>query len=211
MLGAKIAKARELRHWSQEQLAHEMGTSQVQVSRWESREDLRTSVLERVSEATGVTLQYLLGLSDDPFTKPLQGPIYYKPVLGRIAAGTPREAIERSEETHWVSSELYNAHPHGIWLQVSGNSMNRLFPDGSLVYVDLDAEVRDGNVAVLFINGNDATVKRIFWEGDAIRLRPESYDPDYRDRVIFANDPDAPEVRVLGKVVSYTAPDGWRA
>ena len=89
--------------------------------------------------------------------------------------------------------------------------MNRLFPDGALVYVDLDAEVRDGDVAVVFVNGDDATVKRIYWEGDAIRLVPESYDPDYRDRVIFANDPDAPEVRVLGKVVSYTAPDRWRA
>lgn len=213
MLGSNIIKARELREWSQERLGQEMEppVSQMQVSRWERMEDVRVSVLEKVAKATGVTLSYLLGLTDDPYAKPIRGSLYYKPVLGRIAAGTPREAIETSEETHWVSEALYKAHPRGFWLEVSGNSMNRLFPDGALVYVDLDADVRDGDVAVVFVNGDDATVKRIYWEGDSIRLHPESYDPDYRDRVIFANDPDAPEVRVLGKVVSYTAPDRWRA
>lgn len=211
MIGTNIAKAREVLGWSQAELARKMGTSQVQVSRWESRDDLRMSVLYRVQDATGVTLSFLLGISDDPFTEPIRGDLYYKPVMGRIAAGTPREAIERSDETHWVSESVYREHPRGFWLQVSGNSMNRLFPDGALVYVDLDAEVRDGDVAVVFVNGDDATVKRIYWEDNAIRLCPESYDPDYRDRVIFANDPDAPDVRVLGKVVSYTAPDRWRA
>lgn len=211
MLGANIAKAREMLGWSQERLAHEMGSSQVQVSRWESAKDLRLGVLERVSSATGITLSFLLGLTDDPYTEPQTERVYYKPVLGRIAAGTPREAIEQGDETHWVSEGVYKAHPRGVWLQVSGNSMNKLFPDGALVYVDLEAQVRDGDVAVVFVNGDDATVKRIYWEGDSIRLRPDSYDHDYRDRVIFANDPDAPEVRVLGKVVSYTAPDRWRA
>ena len=89
--------------------------------------------------------------------------------------------------------------------------MNRLFPDGSLVLIDPDADVRNGDVAVVFVNGDDATLKRVYFEGDAIRLHPESYDPEYRDRVIDASDQDAPSVRIIGKVVSYTAPDGWRA
>ena len=89
--------------------------------------------------------------------------------------------------------------------------MNRLFPDGSLVLIDPDTDVRNGDVAVVFVNGDDATVKRIYMEGDAIRLHPESYDSEYRDRVIDSTDPDAPNVRIIGKVVSYTAPDGWRA
>lgn len=211
-IGGQITAARQAVGWSRERLAHEMHTSPAQISRYEKNErDPRTQTLVKMSDLMGVTLSFLLGSTDDPFTDPVRGPIYYKPVLGRIAAGTPREAIEQGEETHWVSESVYKDHPRGVWLQVSGNSMNKLFPDGCLVYVDLDAEVHDSDVAVVFVNGDDATVKRIYWEGDAIRLCPESYDPDYRDRVIFANDPDAPEVRVLGKVVSYTAPDRWRA
>lgn len=206
-----IAKARRVLGWTQERLARELETSQGLVSRWEHAKTVKLDTLERVSDVTGVTLSFLLGLSDDPFAEPMRGRVYYKPVLGRISAGTPREAIEDADERHCVPAELYRAHPHGVWLRVAGNSMNRLFPDGCLVYVDLDAEVRDGDVAVVFVNGDDATVKRVYWEADSIRLSPESYDPDYRDRVIFANDPDAPEVRTLGKVVSYTAPDGWRA
>lgn len=94
---------------------------------------------------------------------------------------------------------------------VTGNSMNRLFPEGSLVLVDPDEPVRDGDVGVVFVNGDDATVKRVFLGPGTVRLHPESYDPEYRDRVIDSADPDSPEVRMVGRVVSYTAPDGWRA
>lgn len=37
------------------------------------------------------------------------------------------------------------------------------------------------------------------------------HDPEYQDRVIDRDDPDAPEVRVLGRAVAYASPDGWRA
>ena len=133
------------------------------------------------------------------------------PLFGRIAAGTPREALKVAEEEHWVSPKLKERYPDAFWLRVSGNSMNRLFADESLVLIAPREEVRDGDVAVVFVNGDDATLKRVYFEGAAIRLHPESYDPEYRDRVIDSSDPDAPEVRIIGKAVSYTAPEGWRA
>lgn len=133
------------------------------------------------------------------------------PVFGRIAAGTPREALRVAEDEHWVSPELKERFPDAFWLKVSGNSMNRLFADESLVLIAPSAEVRDGDVAVVFVNGDDATLKRVYFEEKKIRLHPESYDPEYRDRVIDQSDPDAPEVRIIGKAVSYTAPEGWRA
>lgn len=133
------------------------------------------------------------------------------PVFGRIAAGTPREALRVAEDEHWVSPELKERFPDAFWLKVSGNSMNRLFADESLVLIAPSAEVRDGDVAVVFVNGDDATLKRVYFEEKKIRLHPESYDQEYRDRVIDQSDPDAPEVRIIGKAVSYTAPEGWRA
>ena len=63
----------------------------------------------------------------------------------------------------------------------------------------------------VFVNGDDATLKRVYYDGETVRLHPESYDPEYVDRVIDRSDPEAPELRVVGKAVSYTAPDGWRA
>lgn len=210
--GQLLAAGREALGWSQWDLAAALNTSQGTVSRYETGK--RVPDYDRILEignATGLSVSYLMGLSDDPFNEPKSGPVYMRPVLGCIAAGTPRAAIEQADDRHETSSALYQDHPRGFWLQISGNSMNRLFPDGALVYVDPDMEVRNGDVAVVFVNGDDATCKRIFWERGAIRLKPDSWDRDYQDRLIFANDPDAPEVRVLGKVISYTAPEGWRA
>ncbi|WP_298579370.1 LexA family transcriptional regulator [uncultured Olegusella sp.] len=133
------------------------------------------------------------------------------PVLGRIAAGTPREALAVSDETHDTPATLVDRRSRCFWLVVAGNSMNRLFPEGSLVLIDPDAEVRDGDVAAVFVNGDDATIKRVEYDSGIVTLYPESYDAEYRPRVIDQSDPDAPSFHAIGRVVSFTAPDGWRA
>lgn len=214
MYGYKIAEARNAKGWSQAELARRIGTTQQQIARYESGEnDVKSSVIIKLSAALDVTISYLLGLTGEQSDiKPNREHVMHDmPVLGRIAAGTPREAMCTSDEWHATRDELWSSHRGGFWLIVAGNSMNRLFPEGSLVLIDPDEEVRDGDVAAVFVNGDDATIKRVFFEGGRVRLHPESYDAEYRDRVIDRTDPDAPEFRVIGKAVSYTAPDNWRA
>lgn len=170
---------------------------------------MRTDSLLSVADALGVTLSYLLGIDS---SEPNREHVMHRvPVLGRIAAGEAREAIEQADEWHATRDELWRGHERAFWLVVSGNSMNRLFPEGSLVLVDPSLDVRDGDVAAVFVNGDDATLKRVYFEGGSVRLHPESHDPEYADRVIDPADPLAPEFRPIGRVISYTAPDGWRA
>lgn len=209
----RIAEARKMKGMSQLDLANAIGTTQQQVAKWESGKiDPRISSLKKIREALGVSLSYLLGMADDPsFVSVVSSDTVPVPVLGRIAAGTPRAAFSQSDDYHDTQRGLVASHPHAFWLVVAGNSMNRLFPEGALVLVDPDSEVRSGDVGAIFVNGDDATIKRIFFEDGAVRLHPESWDPDYRDRTIDQSDPDAPAVRVIGRAVSYTAPDGWRA
>lgn len=209
----RIAAARNAKGWSQKDLAKKIGTTQQQIARYESgANDVKSSVLLKLSAALGVTVSYLLALDDDPsFVSVVSSDTVPVPVLGRIAAGTPRAAFSQSDDYHDTQRGLVASHPNAFWLVVAGNSMNRLFPEGALVLVDPDAEVRSGDVAAIFVNGDDATIKRIFFEDGSVRLHPESWDPDYRDRTIDPSDPDAPAVRVIGRAVSYTAPDGWRA
>ena len=213
MFNYKIAEARIAKGWSQSELAKKIGTTQQQIARYESGEnDVKSSVILKLSSALGVTVTYLLGMEDAvSFIKPKPSSCLALPVVGRIAAGTPREAIAQSGETHELPDTIYYEHEHAFFLVVAGNSMNRLFPEGALVLVDPDEEVRNGDVAVVFVNGDDATLKRVYFDGDSVRLVPESFDPEYRERVIDRSDPDAPLVRIVGKAVSYTAPDGWRA
>ena len=209
----RIAAARNAKGWSQKDLAKKIGTTQQQIARYESgANDVKSSVLLKLSAALGVTVSYLLALDDDPsFVSVVSSDTVPVPVLGRIAAGTPREAFSQSDDYHDTQRGLVASHPHAFWLVVAGNSMNRLFPEGALVLVDPDVEVHSGDVGAIFVNGDDATIKRIFFEDGTVRLHPESWDPDYRDRTIDPSDPDAPAVRVIGRAVSYTAPDGWRA
>lgn len=209
----RIAEARKMKGMSQLDLANAIGTTQQQVAKWESGKiDPRISSLKKIREALGVSLSYLLGMADDPsFVSVVSSDTVPVHVLGRIAAGTPRAAFSQSDDYHDTQRGLVASHPNAFWLVVAGNSMNRLFPEGALVLVDPDVEVRSGDVGAIFVNGDDATIKRIFFEDGAVRLHPESWDPDYRDRTIDPSDPDAPAVRVIGRAVSYTAPDGWRA
>lgn len=206
----RIAEARKAIGMSQLGLASAIGTTQQQIAKWESgKVDPRVSSLVKIADALDVTLSYLLGLDDAVPSK--EHLMHRMPVVGRIAAGEAREAIQQANEWHATRDELWRSHPHAFWLVVAGNSMNRLFPEGALVLVDPEEEVRDGDVGAVFVNGDDATIKRVFYEPGRVRLHPESYDPDYLDRVIDAGDPDAPEFRAIGRAVSYTAPDGWRA
>ena len=208
----KVKVMRERAGLTQKQLAEALGITQQSVYYYESGDrDIKSSILIDMSRILGCTVTELLGLGGPniiPFNPCRSRPL---PVFGSIAAGTPREALTQSDVTHDTPESVCSNRGNAFWLTVSGNSMNRLFPDGSLVLIDSDEEVRNGDVGVVFVNGDDATLKRVYFEYDSIRLHPESYDPEYRDRVIDASDPDAPEVRVIGKAVSYTAPDGWRA
>lgn len=217
MSSLRIQEARKMRGLSQQDLADLMGTSQAAVQRWESgTRNPRVSTLKKIGDACNVSISFLLGMTDNPsvhadMVSAVPSKEMALPVFGRIAAGTPREALMQSDMTHDTPESLYNAHREAFWLTVSGNSMNRLFPDGSLVLIDPSEEVRNGDVAVVFVNGDDATLKRVYFEGGKVILHPESYDSEYVDRVIDGSDPDAPEVRIVGKAVSYTAPDNWRA
>lgn len=208
----KIADARKSLGMSQIDLANAIGSTQQQIAKWESGKiDPRLSSLRKMSEALKVPMTYLLGLEDDErFLAAKAVETVQVPVLGRIAAGTPREELTVSDEYHGTPDTLMRNRHRAFWLVVAGNSMNRIFPEGSLVLIDPDATINNGDIAAVFVNGDDATLKRVYYEGDSVRLHPESYDVEYRDRVISKTDPEAPEVHMVGKAVSYTAPDGWR-
>ena len=77
-------------------------------------------------------------------------------------------------EEAYVIPPVAESHPDGFFLTVSGDSMDKIMPNGSLVYFDKSAEVRSGDIVAVTVNGDDATMKRIFFAGDTIVLHPSS-------------------------------------
>ena len=94
------------------------------------------------------------------------------PMLGRIAAGTPIEAIQ-SAETVWVPEDMVGRGDTYV-LQVKGNSMiDDQVRDGDFVIVEERTTADDGEMVVALVDGENATLKRLYREADGrMRLQP---------------------------------------
>ena len=117
------------------------------------------------------------------------------PVLGRIAAGTPRDAIEHKISEVGVPAMLTGSGEHYA-LEVTGDSMiNAGILDGDTVIIRKTHTANTGDIVVALVDNNEATLKRLRRRGDSIAL--EAANPAYETR-IFGPD----RVRVQGKMVS---------
>lgn len=103
------------------------------------------------------------------------------PLVGRIAAGKPIEAIEDREV---LDLESLFVSPHGTFvLRVRGDSMiEDNICDGDYVVCEKRASVRDGDTVVAVLEDGDATLKRFYREKAGIRLQPAN--PNYRPLVV---------------------------
>jgi repressor LexA len=92
------------------------------------------------------------------------------PLLGRIAAGAPVEAVEQKETLNFAD---FASSGSTYALEVRGNSMiDDHICDGDLILLERNAEPRDGDIVVALVAGSEATLKRIYREGDTVRLQP---------------------------------------
>jgi len=94
------------------------------------------------------------------------------PLMGRIAAGRPVEALENPES---ISLADFTRSKDVYVLQVTGESMqDEHIVNGDYVLVEKTSIARDGEIVVALVSGSDATLKRIYTEGDKIRLQPSN-------------------------------------
>ena len=104
------------------------------------------------------------------------------PLLGRIAAGTPVEAIAGSETLNFAD---FAGNPGTYALQVRGDSMiEDHICDGDFVLIQKTDRVRNSEIVVALVGGMETTLKRYFDEGHRIRLQPANsrMNPIYVDR-----------------------------
>jgi repressor LexA len=115
-------------------------------------------------------------------------------ILGRIAAGTPIDAIQHEKDRLSVPEALLGAGEHYI-LEVQGDSMiNAGILDGDQVIIRKGATANSGEIVVALVMGEEATLKRLRKKGASIAL--EAANPAYETR-IFGPD----QVQVQGKLV----------
>ena len=89
------------------------------------------------------------------------------PLLGRIAAGAPVEAVEQREVLHFAD---FAGNGDTFALEVRGNSMiDDHICDGDMILLERVAQARDGDIVVALVAGSEATLKRFYREaGDMV-------------------------------------------
>ena len=97
------------------------------------------------------------------------------PLLGRVAAGSPIEAIEQDESVCVPEDMLTGTGPHFV-LRVRGDSMiEDQIRDGDCVVVDGRETADNGEMVIALVNGESATLKRFYRETDGrVRLQPSN-------------------------------------
>ena len=115
------------------------------------------------------------------------------PIVGVVTAGMPILAVENQEGTMaWDD-------PGCFALRVRGDSMNAAGVDnGDEILVREQPEVENGQIAVVLVNGDEATVKYFRQEGDLVILTPKSFNPEHQPQIY---DLKRVQVRVAGLVV----------
>lgn len=118
------------------------------------------------------------------------------PILGRISAGLPLYAEQHIEG--YTLTDL-NGGAEYFALRVAGDSMNAArIQDGDILIVRRQDEVENGEVAVVMVGDDDATVKRFYATGSTVTLMPQSTNPDHQPQIY---DTTKTSIRVIGKVV----------
>lgn len=190
------------------QVAEAMGVSEATVQRWESGsiKSVRYDKIDKLAKVLKVEPAEIMGW-DTPKQKSDKlekfsadiidlSDMKRIPILGKIRAGMPIYAAENIEG--YTLTDL-NGGAEYFGLRVTGDSMNaaRIY-EGDIVIVRRQDIVENGQIAVVLIDGQDATLKRFNRDGDIVTLMPQSTNP--KNKALTYNLKSS-SVKILGLVV----------
>lgn len=201
--GAKLRLARKRANLTQKQLAERIGALHNSVSQWECGITRPSQdVIRALCGALEVTSDYLLGIAPAPAQ--ITGvPVLPNlvavnsrkvPILGDIAAGQPITTHRRYEDYADVDTELHC----DIALRVTGDSMEPLIHKNDLVFIQLQDDVDDGQIAAVIVD-DTATLKRVYHTRNGLQLVSENH--KYAPMLFLPE--DGFPVRILGRAVSF--------
>nr|DAU66729.1 MAG TPA: Repressor protein CI [Caudoviricetes sp.] len=209
MLENRLKIARNNKKISQKELAKQLFISQQAYAKYETGNATpNPETLKKIANILDVSVDYLLGNSDiknqalgiekDPNYNGMYDTLKLKkiPLLGYISAGLPMYADEHLEG--YIYTDL-NGNSDYFALRVKGDSMNAArICDGDIVIVKVQNYVENGEIAVVMVNDENATVKRFYANKNIVTLSPQSYNPVHQ---IQQYDLRNTNIKILGKVV----------
>nr|DAU85573.1 MAG TPA: Repressor protein CI [Caudoviricetes sp.] len=192
-IGDRIKSLREKRGVMQQDVCEALNIEQSTLANYENNRRVpKVEILAKIAEYYNVSVDYLLGRDRADAEN------HRIPVLGNVAAGIPISAIQNVEDWEEIPSTFGDAREY-FALTVKGHSMEPRIWDGDRVIVHKQSDVDSGQTAVVLVNGDEATVKRVKkMEGGImlIALNPAVYQPHFYS----AKDVRELPVRIIGLV-----------
>lgn len=160
-------------------------------------QEIDTETLAKLAGLFSVSIDYLLGFSGDSVQPAPRG--VKIPVLGRVVAGIPIEAVTDILDYEEIPASMA-ANGEYFALRVQGDSMAPRVKEGDVVIVRKQEIVENGDVAIVLVNGNEATIKEVQFSQFGITLvawNPSVYTPHFYPM----DEVESLPLRILGKVV----------
>lgn len=200
---------------NQDGLARIANVAPSAVSRWRKGAMPRMSAIKNICDELGLTEDDILsdvaglaakehnrimGLPEKAIT-PGEPRKAYLPLLGRVHAGDAQEPQVLDERIS-LPYEVWERHRDGYFLQVEGQCMSKIYPEGSYILIDPTQRPTNGSIAVVSIDGADYVMRRLYKGSSVLVLSPDSWEEGYDDIVIAGDDHT---VEFVGSVVWFQA------
>lgn len=197
---SKLKYYMQLHGKNQMDLMHDLNLSSSTVSSWCTGQKLpRMGKIQMLADYFGINKSDLIEEKNDIPAASNIAPmpeLVQVPRLGRIACGTPIEAVENYDGMDAVPDYV----KADFTLVCKGDSMkNARIYDGDIVCIRKQPTVENGEIAAVLVDGEAATLKRVRLYPDHIVLEPEN--PDYKPLSFW--DDDMNKVRILGKATHF--------
>ena len=199
-IGNNIKRARELKGLTQDELAKKMGyKSRSTIARIENGDnDVSQSKLKKFAEILDVSIDFLLDDGNEKMQVSHSRGIRI-PILGRVVAGIPLEAITDIEGYEEITPKMASLGEY-FALKIKGHSMEPQILDNDVVICKCQSDVESGDIAIILVNGDEATCKQIKKSQEGVTLigfNPVVYPPHFYSNKEIETLP----VNVIGKVV----------
>lgn len=192
-----LKSARKATGLTQAEVAASIGITQNAYSYWENgKVKIDHESLAKLSKLFGVTIDYLMGISEQP-----QDNIVKIPVLGTIPAGIPLEAIEDIIDYEEIPRSFLSGGKEYFALAVKGDSMWPDYLPGDVVIVRKQPICNSGDDCIVYVNGYDATLKQVKLNDEDHSLTLIPRNQSYPPRTYTQDEIQALPVTIAGVVV----------
>lgn len=189
-----IVELRKREKLTQEEFAKIAGVSRGAVAQWESGfSEPRMGPIQKLADHFGISKSDIIedGGMFGKFTmvngaiKPTTAKPAYAPLLGRLHAGKAQEP-DVLQDAVPVPYEIIKRHPQGYFLQVEGDCMDKVYPEGCYILIDPEQRPSNGSIAVVSIDGAGYVMRRPYRGANTLILSPDSHNAEHEDMVFAA-------------------------